>query len=43
MLESSLKRYGYVEGIDMKKSLYPITPKARNLLKGWIAFLSAFS
>jgi hypothetical protein len=43
-LEHRLKRDGYVEGIDMKnKSLYSITPKGRKLLKGWIAFLSAYS
>ena len=43
-LEYRLKRDGYVEGIDMKnKSLYSITPKGRKLLKGWIAFLSAYS
>ena len=42
-LEYRLKRDGYVEGIDMKnKSLYSITPKGRKLLKGWIAFLSAY-
>ena len=43
-LEYRLKRDGYVEGIEMKnKSLYSTTPKARKLLKGWIAFLSAYS
>ncbi len=52
-LEHRLKREGYVEGIDVptqegsrkavKKSLYSITPKGRNLLKGWISFLSAYS
>ncbi|MGB8036178.1 MAG: hypothetical protein WCF03_20375 [Nitrososphaeraceae archaeon] len=43
-LEYRLKRDGYVEGIDMKnKSLYSIIPKGRKLLKGWIAFLSAYS
>jgi hypothetical protein len=37
-------RDGYVEGIDIKnKSLYSITPKGRKLLKGWIAFISAYS
>ena len=42
-LEHRLKREGYVEGIDVKnKSLYSITPKGRKLLKGWIAFLSAY-
>jgi DNA-binding PadR family transcriptional regulator len=34
----------YVESIDLpNKSLYSITPKGRKLLKGWIAFLSAYS
>ena len=43
-LEYRLKREGYVDGIDIKnKSLYSITPKGRKLLKGWIAFLSAYS
>ena len=43
-LEHRLKREGYVEGIDEKnRSLYSITPKGRKLLKGWIAFLSAYS
>jgi hypothetical protein len=43
-LEHRLKREGYVDGIDIKnKSLYSITPKGRKLLKGWIAFLSAYS
>jgi hypothetical protein len=52
-LEHRLKREGYVEGIDVptqegsqkvvKRSLYSITPKGRNLLKGWISFLSAYS
>ena len=51
-LEHRLKRSGYVESIDIpakkgtmkpiKKSLYSITPKGRNLLKGWISFLSAY-
>jgi DNA-binding PadR family transcriptional regulator len=51
-LEHRLKREGYVEGIDVstqqgsrkpvKMSLYSITPKGRNLLKGWISFLSAY-
>jgi hypothetical protein len=37
-------RDGYVEGIDIKnKSLYSTTPKGRKLLKGWIAFISAYS
>ncbi|MGB7637061.1 MAG: hypothetical protein WCF06_15315 [Nitrososphaeraceae archaeon] len=41
-LEYRLKRDGYGEGIDMKnKSLYSIT-RGRKLLKGWIAFLSAY-
>jgi DNA-binding PadR family transcriptional regulator len=43
-LEYRLKREGYVESIDLdKKSVYSITPKGRRLLKGWIAFLSAYS
>ena len=43
-LEYRLKRDGYVEGTDMKKkSIYSITAKGRKLLKGWIAFLSAYS
>jgi hypothetical protein len=43
-LEYRLKRDGYVEGVDVKKkSIYSITPKGRKLLKGWIAFLSAYS
>jgi DNA-binding PadR family transcriptional regulator len=51
-LEHRLKRAGYVESIDIptkkgamkpiKMSLYSITPKGRNLLKGWISFLSAY-
>ena len=43
-LEYRLKRDGYVDSTDMKnKSLYSITGKGRKLLKGWIAFLSAYS
>jgi predicted transcriptional regulator len=43
-LEHRLKRKGYVEGIDEKnRSLYSITPKGKKLLKGWIAFISAYS
>lgn len=51
-LEHRLKRSGYVESIDIptkkgtmkpiKMSLYSITPKGRDLLKGWISFLSAY-
>ena len=51
-LEHRLKRSGYVESIDIptkkgtikpiKKSLYSITPKGRNLLKGWISFLTTY-
>ena len=51
-LEHRLKRGGYVDITDIpsqkgtikpvKKSLYSITPKGRNLLKGWISFLSAY-
>jgi len=43
-LEYRLKRDGYVESTELKnKSLYSITAKGRKLLKGWIAFLSAYS
>jgi DNA-binding PadR family transcriptional regulator len=43
-LEKRLKREGYVNGISIKnKILYLITSKGRKLLKGWIAFLSAYS
>jgi DNA-binding PadR family transcriptional regulator len=43
-LEHRLKREGYVEGTDLpNKSLCSITPKGKKLLKGWIAFLSAYS
>jgi DNA-binding PadR family transcriptional regulator len=43
-LEHRLKREGYVESTDLpNKSLYSITPKGKKLLKGWIAFLSAYS
>jgi DNA-binding PadR family transcriptional regulator len=43
-LEYRLKRDGYVEGTDMKeKSVYSMTTKGRKLLKGWIAFLTAYS
>jgi DNA-binding PadR family transcriptional regulator len=42
-LEHRLKREGYVESTDLpNKSLYSITPKGKKLLKGWIAFLSAY-
>ncbi len=51
-LEHRLKRGGYVNSTDIpskkgtmkpvKKSLYSITPKGRDLLKGWISFLSAY-
>jgi len=51
-LEHRLKRAGYVESIDIpakkgtmkpiKMSLYSVTPKGINLLKGWISFLSAY-
>jgi len=51
-LEHRLKRLGYVESRDIpakkgtmkpiKKSLYSITPKGLDLLKGWISFLSAY-
>jgi DNA-binding PadR family transcriptional regulator len=42
-LEYRLKRNGYVDGLNLpNKTLYSITPKGKNLLKGWIAFLSAY-
>ena len=51
-LEHRLKRGGYVDSTDIpsktgtmkpvKKSLYSITPKGRDLLKGWISFLNAY-
>jgi hypothetical protein len=42
-LEYRLKRDGYVEGLNLpNKTLYSITPKGKNLLKGWDAFLSAY-
>src|SRR5215469_7506464 len=43
-LEHRLKREGYVEGIEVNnKGLYSITPKGQKLLRGWIAFLTAYS
>jgi hypothetical protein len=43
-LEHRLKREGYVEGIEVNnKGLYSITPKGQKLLRGWIAFLAAYS
>ena len=43
-LEKRLKREGYVNGTSTEnKILYSITPKGRKLLKGWIAFVSAYS
>jgi DNA-binding PadR family transcriptional regulator len=43
-LKYRLKRDGYVESLNLQnKTLYSITPKGKILLKGWIAFLSAFS
>jgi DNA-binding PadR family transcriptional regulator len=43
-LEKRLKREGYVNGIiTANKILYSITSKGRKLLKGWVAFLSAYS
>jgi DNA-binding PadR family transcriptional regulator len=50
-LENRLRRTGYVTGLDVpqdgnkkpvRKTMYSITPKGKKLLKGWIAFLSAF-
>lgn len=51
-LERRLKKAGYVKGVDIaikkkngrkavRASLYEITPKGRELLDGWVAFLSA--
>jgi hypothetical protein len=43
-LEHRLKREGYVEGIEINnKGLYSITPKGQKLLRGWVAFLKAYS
>ena len=43
-LEYRLRRDGYVEGLNLQnKTLYTITPKGKNLVKGWLAFLSAYS
>ena len=52
VLEHRLKRGGYVDSTDIpskkgimkpvKKSLYSITPKGTDLLKGWISFLNAY-
>jgi hypothetical protein len=43
-LEYRLRRDGYVEGLNLQnKTLYCITPKGKNLLRGWNAFLSAYS
>ena len=43
-LEYRLKRDGYVDGLNLpNKTLYSITPKGKHLLKGWIAFLTAYS
>ena len=43
-VEYRLKRDGYVESIDGNgKSLYSITPEGKELLKGWISFLSALA
>jgi hypothetical protein len=42
-LEYRLRRDGYVEGLNLpNKTLYSITPKGKNLLNGWIAFLTAY-
>ena len=39
-----LKREGYVEGVEVNnKGLYSITPKGQKLLRGWVAFLTAYS
>ena len=43
-LEHRLKREGYVEGIEVnKRGLYSITRKGQKLLRGWKAFLTAYS
>ena len=43
-LDKRLRREGYVDGISIaNKILYSITSKGRKLLKGWVAFLSAYS
>ena len=43
-LEHRLKREGYVEGIEVSnKGLYSITSKGQKLLRGWKAFLTAYS
>jgi hypothetical protein len=43
-LEHRLKREGYVDGIEVNnKGLYSITPKGQKLLRGWKAFLTAYS
>jgi hypothetical protein len=43
-LEHRLKREGYVEGVEVNnKGLYSITPKGQKLLRGWVAFLAAYS
>ena len=40
----TLTQPGYVNGINTaNKILYSITSKGRKLLKGWIAFVSAYS
>jgi hypothetical protein len=43
-LEHRLKREGYVEGVEgNNKGLYSITAKGQKLLRGWVAFLTAYS
>jgi DNA-binding MarR family transcriptional regulator len=43
-IDKRLKREGYINSITAaSKTLYSITPKGKKLLKGWIAFLSAYS
>lgn len=51
-LEKRLRKLGYVKGEDIlninpqrkqiKMTLYSITPKGKNLLKGWTSFLKAY-
>jgi hypothetical protein len=43
-LEYRLKGEGYAEGVEVNsRGLYSITPKGQKLLRGWVAFLTAYS
>jgi len=43
-LENRLKREGFVESAELgHKSRYAISPKGKQLLKGWISFISVYS